>query len=431
MLDFESARRRFIEVAARARSEAAAAASLSESGADNPARFQSGPQSSSANRETERVVLEHAVGRVLGAALIAKRASPPFDMSAMDGYAVRTDDVASLPYGLRVEGEAVAGAPSATLSPGTAMRIVTGAPLPSGADAVVMQEHVQRDAQTIRGDSKVMQGQYVRACGEDLTDGAVALERGQRLRATSLALAGFLEYAELEVTRSPRVNILMTGNELHAPGSAASTNGIAESNSAVIATLARQAGATVTGCRIVEDDAARIHREIEAALQASDVLITVGGSSVGDYDCVGSALEAAGVIFELCKVAMKPGKPITLGRRGGRLVIGLPGNPASAVTAFALFAMPLLRAIQGDIDPLPHPCWIPLVTALHRDLERTRVILGNLRMYLGETGFLAHANQASGATVALGSSDGFVVLEPGTEPVEAGTRVPFYRWSDL
>ncbi|HEY5960618.1 MAG TPA: molybdopterin molybdotransferase MoeA, partial [Polyangiaceae bacterium] len=340
-------------------------------------------------------------------------------------------DTLSLPYALPVEGEAAAGAPAGILSPGTAMRIFTGAALPRGADAVVMQEHVHRDGSTIDSDRKVILGQHIRARGEDMSEGALALDCGRRLQASSLALIGFLDYAEVEVMRSPRVSILSTGSELCPPGLALLSGGIAESNSAAIAGFAQQAGATIVRTTIVEDDQQRIRSEIEAALQISDVVVTVGGISVGDYDYVRPALESLGVVLELCKVALKPGKPITLGRRGRSVVIGLPGNPASAISTFALFGIPLLRSLQSDVQPVPLPSWLPVVTALHRDSARTRVVLGNLKPYVGQTGFLAHSNQASGATVALGLSDGFVVLEPGQEPIDAGTTVPFYRWSDL
>lgn len=399
MLDFESARQRFVRTAVPL--------------------------------ESERLPLHQALGRVLAEPLHALHAIPEFDTSAMDGYALHIDDTIQLPYQLRVAGEAPAGAPPGLLEAGTAMRIFTGAALPEGANAVVMQEHVQRDGPTITSDRRVNLGQNIRLRGEDLAERALALAAGRRLLPTTLALVSFLDRATVTVRKAPRVTILSTGNELRLPGTEGCAGTIAESNSPVIAALAAQTGAVILQRSMVEDEPTRIQTAIERALHESDLLITIGGVSVGDYDFVRPALEGCGVELELHKVGIKPGKPITLGRRGARIVVGLPGNPASAVLTFALFGMPLLRAMQGDGEPIPMPIWVPIAQPLKRDPARTRAILGDLTSFDGQSGFTAHPNQSSGATIALGQTSGFVILEPGSERAEIGAKLPFQRWTDL
>jgi molybdopterin molybdotransferase len=336
-----------------------------------------------------------------------------------------------LPYRLRVEGEAPAGSAPVVLRHGTAMRIFTGAAMPEGANAVVMQEHVVRDAQDICGDRRVVLGQNVRVRGEDLSEAALALDQGQRLHPATLALVSFLDWADVEVVKAPTVTILCTGSELRPAGAAPRLGTIAESVSPVVAALIKQAGGAVLRTNLVNDEPSRIQRAIEAALGDSDVLITIGGVSVGDYDFVRPALQAAHVSLEVHQVGIKPGKPITLGRRDAKVVIGLPGNPVSAVVTFALFAMPLLRAMQRDRHPIPMPTWVPLASSVKRDAARTRVVLGNLVSFDGRSGFAAHASQTSGATIALGQTDGFVILESGAERAEVGTMVPYHRWTDL
>ncbi|HMA97248.1 MAG TPA: molybdopterin molybdotransferase MoeA, partial [Polyangiaceae bacterium] len=314
---------------------------------------------------------------------------------------------------------------------GTAMRIFTGAAVPVGADAVIMQEQVTRDGEYITGTHPVTPGQNVRRRGEDLDASTQALERGYRLTSCALALACFLDRATVTVAKSPRVVILCTGTELREPGSTARLGSIPESNSPVVEALARQAAATVVGASIVVDDARELQNAVERALGASDVLVTIGGVSVGDYDYVRPALISAGVSLELHQVRIKPGKPITLGHRQEKIVVGLPGNPVSAAITFALFGVPLLRAMQGDNRPSPLPTPVPVVGSLKRDPNKTRVLLGNLTGSERGVEFVAHPNQSSGATVALGQCEGFVIVEPGTEPVAPGACLPFQRWTDL
>jgi len=244
---------------------------------------------------SERVALASAAGRVLASGLVATSPLPAFDHSAMDGYALATSDLAGDgPFRLAVEGESSAGKPAPDLAPGTACRIFTGAAVPRGADAVVMQEHVKREGAAIVVEARPKPRQHIRFAGEDMAAGAMAIAPGTRLSPGALALAAMFGSAELVVARRPRVTIVCTGDELLAPGERARPGAIFESNSAALGALARQASAQVRVAPIARDDAAGTQRAIEAALDGTDVLLTVGGVSVGDHDVVRPALERAG-----------------------------------------------------------------------------------------------------------------------------------------
>jgi molybdopterin molybdotransferase len=378
----------------------------------------------------ERVALASAAGRVLAVDLVAGGPLPPFDNSAMDGYAVATADLQGTPWTLPVSGESSAGGGTAHLKPGTACRIFTGAPVPAGADAVIMQEHVTREKDMIRSDERPRAGQNVRRAGEDLAGGATAIASGTRLSAGGLALAAMLGAGELTVARRPRVTILCTGDELRAPGEAPRAASIPESNSGPLAALARQAGADVRVAPIARDEPAATLRAIEQALEGTDVLLTVGGVSVGDHDVVRPALEKAGVTLDFWRVAIKPGKPLAVGRSASAHVLGLPGNPASAIVTFALFGMPLLRAMQGDSRPVPLALPVHTAAARKRAPERLELARATLRVDAGKLTAHFHDNQSSGAATSLAHSDGVAMLPPGEGEIAAGSLVDFVRWSD-
>ncbi|MGD0675945.1 MAG: gephyrin-like molybdotransferase Glp [Polyangiaceae bacterium] len=379
----------------------------------------------------ERVSLLAAAGRVLAADLAAGDPLPRFDHSSMDGYAVATSEFeGSGPWTFRVTGLGGAGTAPDSLPVGSAARIFTGAPLPHRADAVVMQERAARAGQDVCFDSKPDRGQHVRHAGEDLARGAVAIEGGTRLGAGSLALAAMLGRVELSVARRPRVTILATGDELCGPGEALGPATIHESNAPALAALALQAAATPRLAPLVRDDAGAMKRAVEEALEGTDLLLTVGGVSVGDHDLVRPALERAGVVLDFWKVAMKPGKPVAVGRAGGRHVLALPGNPASAIVTFALFGIPLLRALQGDRTPcamaIPARANAPRVRAADR-VEFVRAVL---RTQDGALVAFANDNQASGAATSVARSDGLMVVPAGDHPLAAGSPVEFLRWAD-
>ena len=380
----------------------------------------------------ERVPLASAAGRVLAEDLTAREPLPPFDHSAMDGYAVATQDLDGTgPWSLAVAAESSAGKDAPPLPRACACRIFTGAPVPGRADAVVMQEHVTREGDAIRFDTKPKAGQHVRRAGEDLAFGAVGLRAGTRLSPGALALAGMLDRSVVPVTRRPRLTILCTGDELREPGEGARPACIPESNSAALSAFARQAGAQVRVAPIARDEPQATLRAIEQALGGTDVLVTVGGVSVGDRDVVRPALERAGVRLTFWRVAIKPGKPLAVGRSPGGYVLGLPGNPASALVTFALFGMPLLRAMQGDASALPLLLPVRLGTERKRAADRLELVRATLGVDAGSLVARAYDNQASGAATSLAHSDGLALVPPGTGSIAAGSPVDFLRWSDL
>ncbi len=366
-------------------------------------------ESASVALPAEEVATSTACGRVLSEDLLAATALPAFDYSAMDGYALRHTDVnAGTRWELPVSGECRAGDTPSPLAPRAAMRIFTGAAIPPGADAVVIQENVEREGDTIRSSVSVAPFANVRRAGEDLPLGAVALERGTRLGPFQLGLLAALDRPVVRVARRPRVALISTGNELRAPGSPARLGAVPESNSVVVAALARLAGAEVTLAPAVPDARAAATSAFRGLLPDHDVLVTIGGVSVGDHDVVRPALTAAGAELTFWKVAIRPGKPLVFGKAGSTLILGLPGNPVSAQTTFALFGVPLLRALQGDRAPLPPSLRVKLAAPFSHNSGR----LGIYRARLSEGRAQLANNQASGSTLSLAHADALVFV-PG------------------
>ena len=262
-------------------------------------------------------------------------------------------------------GESSAGADPPALARGTACRIFTGARVPAGADTVVMQEKVQREGDRLRIDARPSRGQNVRREGEDIAPGTRRSWRESRLAPGALALAAMLDAPELVVRRRPRVTILCTGNELRAPGAPRRARVDPRRRTAPRSRRSRARPArTVRVEATARDDAGEVADAVARALEGTEVLLTIGGVSVGDHDVVRPALERVGVVLDFWKVAIKPGKPLVVGRAPGARVLGLPGNPASALVTFALFGAPLLRALQGDARP--HAMRLPVRLAAAR-----------------------------------------------------------------
>ncbi len=377
---------------------------------------------------TERVPTARASGRVLAEALVAAGPLPATDHSAMDGYAVATRWlVEGARQKLPVVGESKTGRLPPALSEGSACRIFTGAPLPDGADAVVMQEDVERTGDVITFEARPLAGQHVRRAGEDLAAGAVALDRGVRLDPYHLGLAAALDRAHLHVASRPVVTVICTGDELRAAGDAPFPGSIPESNGVSVAAMVAAAGGAPRIAPLVRDDASATQRAIAAALDTSDVVVTVGGVSVGDYDVVRPALEAAGATLELYAVRIKPGKPLTVGRRGRAVVLGLPGNPVSAQVTFALFGMPLLRAMQGDARPVPARVTARLGAPIAHKAGR----LGFYRAVLADGQATPLANQSSGAATSMAWANALVVAPEDANGLDAGAEVACIVLSDL
>jgi molybdopterin molybdotransferase len=379
----------------------------------------------------ERVPLDRALGRVLGRPAIAHGPLPPTSASAMDGYAVASATMTgSGPWTYQVLGESRTGGLAPTLVPGSACRIFTGASLPAGSDAVIMQEDADRHEQMVTFRAAASPGAHVRWAGEDLASGAIALTAGTRLGPLHLSLLASLDRAEVAVHRRPRVAILCTGDELRSPGDAQRPGTLPESNSVALAALVRQAGAEATILPLVGDDAEATHAAISDALAACDVLLTVGGVSVGDHDLVRPALERAGVSLAFWKVAIKPGKPLALGARGATRVLALPGNPASAVVTLMLFGLPLLRALQGDLEPFPAMLRLPLAKKVLRKPGRLEFMRARVLVSEGIPSVEAFSNQASGAITTMAWANALALLPAEHSLLDAGALVEVLRFSD-
>ncbi|MGD9501704.1 MAG: gephyrin-like molybdotransferase Glp [Methyloceanibacter sp.] len=294
----------------------------------------------------ERVPLERASGRVLAEDLAARLTQPPFDASAMDGYAVRAADVASLPVTLKLAGQSLAGAGyRGRVGPGEAIRIFTGAPVPEGADLIVIQENTEEEAGSVVV-REASGGPHIRPRGQDFADGDVLLTAGTRLGPRALMLAAAMNQPDLPVRRKPKVAILATGNEVVPPGSKLAADQIVSSVPYGIAAVVERNGGVAIHLGIARDDPESIVALARAG-SGADLLVTIGGASVGDYDLVAAALKPEGLELDFWKIAMRPGKPLLFGRMGKQRLLGLPGNPVSALVCARVFLVPMLSRLIG------------------------------------------------------------------------------------
>ncbi|HLA01180.1 MAG TPA: gephyrin-like molybdotransferase Glp [Aestuariivirga sp.] len=291
----------------------------------------------------ENIPLAQALGRVLAKALSAKRDQPPFNASAMDGYAVRSEDVATERkiIGISAAGHAFKG----SLKPGEAVRIFTGAPVPSTADAVVIQENTESNGKAVTVLSPARAQHNIRPRGLDFKKSETLLPASIRLNARDIGLAAAMNCSIVSVRKKPIVAVIATGDELVLPGQKPRADQIVSSNSNALAAMAESFGAEVTNCGIVKDNLKATERAILKMAKA-DVIVTTGGASVGDHDFIQQALKNIGVKIDFWKIAMRPGKPFMYGRKGKQHVLGLPGNPVSALVCARLFLKPLLNALQ-------------------------------------------------------------------------------------
>ncbi len=306
-----------------------------------------------ASLPSEEIPIAEAYGRVLAKSLASRRTQPPADLSSMDGYAARAADLAK-PATLKLVGASAAGRPlKGTLKPGETARIFTGALLPAGADAVIPQEDAKAEGDKIALPAAKL-GQYVRKKGLDFAEGQVLLDAGRRISARDLALAAAMDHAKIPLSRRPRVAIIATGDELVPPGSGAGPDRTIASNPLSLAALLRTENAEILDLGIVPDQLDATAAAIRKARDAGvDILVTLGGASVGEHDLVAKALNAEGVKIDFHRVALRPGRPMLLARMGATRVLGLPGNPVSSYVCALLFLVPLLRKLQGRTDFLP------------------------------------------------------------------------------
>ncbi|KAB0462254.1 gephyrin-like molybdotransferase Glp [Agrobacterium radiobacter] len=380
--------------------------------------------------ESETLPLAECDGRVLSADLTARLTQPPFDASAMDGYALRSADALCIGSVLTVIGQAAAGhAFAGTVGEGQAVRIFTGAPVPQGADTVLIQEDAEvLESGKIRTAFDVTAGRHIRPRGQDFTEGETALEAGRELGFTDLTLAAAMNHAALTVYRKPRIAILATGDELLPPGSTPQPAQIIASNTFGVAALARQAGAEVLDLGIIADDEGLIRAAIGKAVTAKvDVLVTLGGASVGDHDLVQAALKAEGMQLDFWRIAMRPGKPLMVGAIGAMQVLGLPGNPVASLLCGLLFLEPLVRSIARRA-PLQREATARTATPLKANDQRQDYL--RARFSTDENGMLvaeAYAKQDSSMMKILAHSDGLIVRPPHAPAATAGAECPVIR----
>jgi molybdopterin molybdotransferase len=375
---------------------------------------------------TETVAVTAALGRVLAAPQTSTITVPPLDNSAMDGYAVRVADVAAAGARLPVSQRILAGAVGQPLQPGTAARIFTGAPIPAGADAVVMQEYCASEGGEVVINKVPRSGENIRRAGEDIAAGAQILARGARIGAAEMGLAASVGVAELPVFKRLKVACFFTGDELVAPGIALHPGQIYNSNRYTLTGLLNGLGCELIDFGIVPDTLEATEAALAGAASIADVVMTSGGVSVGEADYVKAAVEKLGRV-EMWKVAMKPGKPLVYGRVGDADFIGLPGNPVSAFVTFCLFVRPFLLKRIGAVDVLYRAFAVQADFAWAKPGARREF----LRAQLQPSGRLAlFPNQSSGVLTSCAWADGLVDLEIG-QTIQPGDWVRFIPFSEL
>ncbi len=372
------------------------------------------------------VRLAQARGLVLAEDVYAADAVPPFANTAMDGFAVRSADTASAPVTLRVVGTIAAGsAEEIDVGPGEAARIMTGAPVPAGADAIVMVERTTSDADSVTVEINVPVGNHVRSPGEDISAGALALERGTVLSAAHLGVLANIGLSQVMVYPRPRVGVLSTGDELVGDGSPLGRGQIRDSNRVALLGLIADMGAEPVDLGLVRDDLEEIKAAMSSGAQKCDALITSGGVSVGDFDFVKAALDDLSQDMRWMQVAIRPAKPFAFGSIAGTPVFGLPGNPVSSLVSFELFARTGLRSMMGHSRPQRRP----VIAVAGEDFERRpdgktyflRVIAewsGEGRLTLRSAG-----GQGSHVLTAMARANALAIVEDG-DGVRAGGFVP-------
>ena len=370
--------------------------------------------------QAEDVDLSDAAGRVLLSDAVARITQPPFDSAAMDGYALRAAD---LPGPLPVVGEAAAGrALAAPLAPGTAARIFTGAPVPEGADLVVMQEHARREADRVTIASAPGHDN-IRRRGSDFAEGD-RLAAGRRLSAADIGLLAAMNVPRVTVGRAPVVAVLAGGDELVRPGEAPGPGQIVSSNDLAIAALVAAAGGVPRILPLARDSEASLRAGFAAA-EGSDLLVTIGGASVGDHDLIGRVAADLGMARAFHRIAMRPGKPLMAGRLGDMALLGLPGNPVSAIVTAILFLQPLVRRMQGDATPVPPLRHGRLGRALGPEGDRQHYLRATLSD--GPDGVIVtpFPDQDSARLSLMAEAQALLVRAPGDPAREAGAPVAY------
>ncbi len=376
---------------------------------------------------SKQVSLPEAHGRVLAVDVAARVTQPPLAVSAMDGYAVRAADVAMVPANLAVIGAVPAGGLfEGEVNAGQAVRIFTGAPLPAGADAIIIQEDTERDGDKVTVTEGVKTGRYVRRAGLDFAEGDVLLTAGTVLSARDIGLAAAMNHPWLQVRRRPRVALLATGDEIHLPGEKIGSTGIISSNTFALEGLIRAAGGEPVTLGIAVDDREQIRALAENAL-GTDMLVTTGGASVGEHDLVQDALADLGLELDFWQIAMRPGKPLMSGRLGAMPMLGFPGNPVSSMVCGILFLMPALAQMLGTGETEPVRDTAVLGIDLEENDRREDYLRATLAHEGGRLVATPFEKQDSSMFSRLAAADCLLIRPPHAPAAKAGDTVDIVR----
>jgi len=382
----------------------------------------------------ETVSLAEADGRVLAEPVRARVTQPPWPVSAMDGYAVRGADVAKAPVTLRQIGEVPAGKSfSGRVGAGEAVRIFTGAPLPEGADTIVIQENVKAEGERVHVLFDTPLGRFVRPAGLDFKAGDIGLEPGRRLDARAIGFAAAMNVPWLRVARRPRIAVLATGDEIVMPGEPIGPNQIVSSNALALMAAIRRFGGEPINLGIALDNEASL-RALAAGARGADLLVTTGGASVGTHDLVRHVLGGVGLELDFWKIAMRPGKPLMFGHIGDTRLLGLPGNPVSSLVCALLFLGPAIRRMLGMAEVAPSIERAKVGAALAENDERQDYLRATLKPSPEASGGLIATpfqKQDSSMVGLLARADCLIVRAPKAPPLPAGSAVPIHRLDAL
>jgi molybdopterin molybdotransferase len=380
----------------------------------------------------ERVPLRQALGRTLGEDIAAPIAVPGYDNSAVDGYAVRFDDLhADKPTTLRCIDRIAAGHdPSAALTKGVAARIFTGAILPDGADVVIMQEDCERDGERVTIRPGIKRGANTRRAGEDVAQGSLALAAGKRLGPADLGLLAALGFVEVPVRRKLAVALLSTGDEVREPGELLRRGQIHDANRYILAGMLERLGVEVSDRGIVRDDEKDLGQVLREAADGSDLIITSGGVSTGEEDHVRTAIANHGSLY-FWRLAIKPGRPVAMGQIGATPLAGLPGNPVAALLTFALVARPMIEALSGTTPHLARRFRVISDFPYKKRAGRREYVRVSLDRSAGLAKARRYQKEGAGMITSLTETDGLVELLEETTRLEPGTEVDFLPYSEL
>lgn len=377
----------------------------------------------------EQIALPDGLGRVLAEDVAARRTQPPFAVSAMDGYAVRADDLGSIPAELRIVAEVPAGSGfGGHVGRGEAARIFTGAPMPAGTDTVIIQEDTEREGDRVRVLEAAQCGRYVRREGLDFTDGEVLLRAGRRLTARDIGLLAAMNRPWLFVRRRPRIGILSTGDEIVMPGEPIGPHQIVSSNSLALAAIVSACGGIAVSVGNAPDDPEALRR-IAGATRGVDLLVTTGGASVGEHDLVREALATDGFELDFWQIAMRPGKPLMVGRYHATPMLGLPGNPVSTFVCAVLFLAPAIKRLSGDFTTDAWQSTARLGASVATNDRRQDYLRARLAHAAdGVEEVFPFEVQDSSMMRLLAAADCLILRPPHAPSAEVGEMVPVIRF---